>query len=129
MPERTNKASARSYFESVLNAGDLDVAEHIFANEVLFHYPMGELRGLDSVKQYIGAVRTAFPDIAFKIEDLFGENDRVACRWTLKGTQTGEFRGNPPSGKTVQVPGNTIFQFSDGKIEELWITFDPSLLV
>ncbi len=129
MPKRTSKATARAYFESVLNAGDLDVAEQIFADEVLFHYPLGELSGLDSVKQYIGTVRTAFPDIRFTVEDLFGEDNRVACRWTLRGTQTGKFRGNPPSGKRVQVPGNTIFRLSDGRIEELWISFNPNLLV
>ena len=129
MSNRNNKAIARSYFEDILNAGDLDVVDGIFSVDVVFHYPLGELNGLDAVRQYIGAVRTAFPDIRFTIEDLFAEEDRVACRWTLRGTQTGEFRGNPPSGKQVEVPGNTIFRFSEGKIEEIWIAFNPNLLI
>ena len=90
---------------------------------------MGAMNGLEMVKQYVRAGRTAFPDIRCEVHDLFGEGERVGCRWTLTGTQTGEFRGNPPTGKSVEVPGNTIFHVQDGKIRELWIAFNPSLLI
>jgi len=129
MPNRNNKASARSCFEDIRNASDLDVVDRIFSLDVMFHYPLGELNGLDAVRQYIGAVRTAFPDIRFTMEDLFAEEDRVACRWTPRGTQTGEFPDKRPSGKQVEVPGNTIFRFSQGRIEEIWIAFNPNLLI
>jgi predicted ester cyclase len=70
MSNRNNKTSVRSYFEDILNAGDLDVVDRIFSADVVFHYPLGELNGLDAVRQYVGVVRTAFPDIRFTIEDL-----------------------------------------------------------
>jgi predicted ester cyclase len=56
------------------------------------------------VKEYVEVVRTFFPDILFQVHDLFGELHRVGCRWTLTGTQTGEFKGNPPTGRQVEVP-------------------------
>lgn len=129
MSARKNKDSVRAYFEKLVNAGDLAVADAIFSPDVRFHYPLGELEGIGPLKQYLAAVRKAFPDIQFVIEDLFGEADLVACRWILNGTQTGEFRGNPPSGRRVQVPGNTIFRISNAAIREMWVAFNPALLV
>jgi predicted ester cyclase len=80
------------------------------------------------VKSYLAAVRKAFPDIRFTIEDIFGEGDLVATRWTLLGTQTGELRGRQPTGKSVTVPGNTIFRLREGRIVEMWVAFDPGRL-
>lgn len=126
MTVQTNKTAVRSYFDKF---ADLTVADAIFRFEIQFHYPLGNLDGLDAVKRYLAAVRTAFPDIRFTVEDLVGERDLIAARWTLTGTQTGEFRGGPPTGKSVAVPGNTMFRFRDGKILEMWVAFDPARLL
>ena len=125
----SNKETARSYFERFVNGGNMAVADVIFAPDVRFHYPLGDLNDVNAVKSYIAAVRTAFPDLRFTIEDLFGEGERVAVRWSLVGTQTGEFRGKPPTGKQVKLPGNTIFRVQDGTIREMWIAFNPTLLM
>ena len=124
-----NKATARSYFEQVVNRGDMSAADAIFAPEVQFHYPLGDLSGTDSVKDYLAGVRTAFPDIHFTIADLVGEDSHVAARWSLIGSQTGKFGGKEPTGQRVSVPGITVFHFCDGKIQEMWIAFDPARLI
>jgi steroid delta-isomerase-like uncharacterized protein len=129
MNESDNKAAARAYFEQLLNRGNLCAATTILADDVAFNYPLGAIQGRDAVKEYVEAVRTAFPDIRFEIHDLFGELNRVGCRWTLTGTRTGQFKGNPPTGRQVEVPGNTVFDLRDGKIQTLWIAFNPALLV
>ena len=98
----------------------------IFIPEVRFQYPLGDLNGVEAVKGYIAAVRTAFPDVQFTVEDVFGEGERVAARWRLAWTQTGVFRGKLPSGKHVTVSGNTIFRVQSGKIHEMWVAFDPA---
>jgi predicted ester cyclase len=118
-------AAVRSYFERF---ADMAVADAIFGAQVQFHYPLGDLSGLEAVKGYIAAVRTAFPDIRFNIEDIFGEGELVAARWTLIGTQTGELRGRAPTGKLANLPGNTIFRLQEGRIVEMWVTFDPARL-
>ena len=45
------------------------------------------------------------------------------------GSQTGEFRGKAPTGQRVSVPGITVFHLLNGKINEMWIAFDPARLV
>ena len=50
-----NRAAARSYFEDMLNHGNMSAADAIFTSEVQFHYPLGDLSGADAVKAYIAA--------------------------------------------------------------------------
>jgi len=123
-----NKNTANSYFERLLNQGDISVADAIFASGIRFHYPLGILTGVDDVKQYIETFRTAFPDIHFTVAAFIGEGDKVSARWSLAGTQTGIFKGQAPTGKKVKIPGITIFEILNGKIAEMWIAFDPALL-
>ena len=129
MTAKTNKSVARSYFERVINQGDMLAADEIFSRDIQFHYPLGDLHSAEAVKDYLGAFRTAFPDIQFAVADLISDDNRTAARWSLVGTQTGEFRGNPPTNKKVSVPGITIFGFQDGKIDEMWVVFDPTRLI
>ena len=129
MTAAANKDATRTYFEQVLNRGDLAAADAIFAPDIQFHYPLGDLNGADAVKGYVAAVRTAFPDITFTVDDFIGEGHSVAARWSLVGSQTGEFRGEPPTGNRVSLPGNTVFHFVDDKIKEVWVAFDPAQFV
>ena len=123
-----NKATARSYYEQVLNHGNMSAADAIFAPDIQFHYPLGTLSGAGTVKDYLAAFRTAFPDVHFTVADFVAEGNSVAARWTLTGTQTGELRGRAPTGQRVSVPGITVFHVVNGKIHEMWIAFDPASL-
>lgn len=122
-----NKASVRSYFEQLLNRGDMSAADAIFVQDVRFHFPLGDLSDVAAVKGWIAEARTVFPDMRFTVEDLFGEGELVAARWSMVGTQTGTFRGKPGTDKRVMVPGNTVFRLQDGKIREMWVAFNPAL--
>jgi hypothetical protein len=59
--------------------------------------------GPDGLIDLIKTWRTAFPDGRMEIDDLIVEGDTVAIRNTWHGTQTEEFYGIPPSGKSVAV--------------------------
>ena len=81
-------------------------------------------RGPEDVKRFMGEFRSAFPDFHTTIEDQIAEGDRVATRWTMRGTHEGEFRGIPATGNQISVTGIGIFRFSDGKVVESWDNFD-----
>jgi predicted ester cyclase len=38
----------------------------------------------DGFLQFLGALRSAFPDLAVTVEDLLAEGDEVAVRWTWR---------------------------------------------
>ena len=41
-------------------------------------------------------IRSAFPDWHSSVEEMLVDGDRVAERWTARGTHRGEFQGIPP---------------------------------
>jgi predicted ester cyclase len=42
------------------------------------------------------------------------EGDTVVSRWTLTGTQTGEFLGIAPTGRKIRVAGMSLDHLKDG---------------
>jgi steroid delta-isomerase-like uncharacterized protein len=67
---------------------------------------------------------TSFPDLRFTIEDQIAEGDRVVVRWTMRGTNLGEYQGWPPTGKTITVTGISAFRIAGGKIQEIHVNMD-----
>jgi steroid delta-isomerase-like uncharacterized protein len=63
-------------------------------------------------------MRAGFPDIQWTLEELIVEGDRVAARFTMRGTHLGSFLGVPPSGKTIEVKAVNFYRFADGQIVE-----------
>ncbi len=112
MSVEQHKAIVRRFVEEAWNNGNLDVLDEVCAP----NYTLYGLGGLQELKQGITDFRRAFPDLHFTIEEMIAEDDKVAYRWTLRGTQQGEWQGNPPTGKTTTTTGITILRFADGKI-------------
>lgn len=74
----------------------------------------------EDAKQFIGSLRTAFPDLKFTIEHLFGEEDKIVVHVVGPGTHRGEFMGIPATGKKVILRGTTILRLANGKVVERW---------
>ena len=64
------------------------------------------------------------PDLHVTLDDLIAEGDQVVTRWTMTGTQRGEFMGIPPTGKPVTVTGISIVRYAGGKQVEAWNEWD-----
>ena len=47
-----------------------------------------------------------------------GSPDRVAERWTGRGTHRGELMGIPATGKAVAAPGSVFYRVAGGRIAE-----------
>jgi steroid delta-isomerase-like uncharacterized protein len=78
------------------------------------------MSGIDSLKKEIMYWRTAYPDFHITVDEEIYCVGRVAVRWTINATNTGQGR-YPPTGKKVVVPGMSIFHISGGKIIDEWI--------
>jgi predicted ester cyclase len=69
-------------------------------------------------------VARIFPDWYSTFEELIAEEDRVAERWTGRGTHLGELQGIPPTGKRVEGPGSVFYRIVGGKIVAFRGQFD-----
>lgn len=58
------------------------------------------------------------------MEDLVAEGDRVAVRWTWKGTHKGTFGGFLPSQKQLANDGMAIYQVKDSEVVRAWTQTD-----
>ncbi len=121
--------------------GDIEEMASFWAAESINHggrTAAGEVRrpmpvGIDGVKRVFRSLRTAFPDRAHVVEDIFATGDRVVCRMTMRGTHQGvpEFpvEGGmlstvPPTGKSYEIQHIHIFRMAEGKITEHWAARD-----
>jgi steroid delta-isomerase-like uncharacterized protein len=128
MSTEENKALVHRYYEAwneALNKQNLAGVDELFAPDFVIHgtglFPDMDLAG---VKQVFTAWWTVFPDWHYTLEDLIAEGDKVAHRYTVRGTHQGEIMGIPPTGKRVSATGIEIDRIKDGKIVESWFSSD-----
>ena len=69
-------------------------------------------------------LRKALPDRVDAIEDIVAEGDRVAMRWHLNATHTGNLFGIPPTGRRIDIYEVGFFRVVEGKIVEGWFMCD-----
>ena len=126
MSAENNEAIIRRAYEEVWNQGKIDVADEVVAPDMIRHDPgtPDVTGGLEAHKELVATLRAAFPDLHLSIEDLLSEGNKVALRFTFRGTHKGEFMGTAATGKQVTVSGLEIAHFKDGKCVEHWVNWD-----
>ena len=112
------------YFEEWGNHGDTKAADELIATNVTLRNPPAVLHSLEDYKQGMAAFHKAFPDLHFTVEEMISEKDKVLVRWSLRGTQLGEYQGRPATDKPVLVTGMSLFRLADGKIQEITVSMD-----
>jgi steroid delta-isomerase-like uncharacterized protein len=118
MTAEENKALVRRFVEEFWNQGNTSAADELMAGDVEIHMPTGDTVDLDELKGFNGRWRESFPDWHSTFEELVAEGDRVAERWTGRGTHLGELMGIPPTGRRVEAPGSVFYRITGGKIVE-----------
>ena len=117
-----HKALIRRFYEEVWNKGNLDAADTIFADDYVRHdlRPGNPLPGPAGQKKIAADFRAAFPDLHMTIDVIVAEGDMIAARWTMEGTNTGQWGNIPPTGKRAKFSGVNIFRIANGRVVEIW---------
>ena len=118
MTTEENVLAVRDFIERAWNAGDEAVFEEHLAPELA--YPGGR----DGFKAMVLGFRSAFPDLAMEVRDMFGAGEKVVTRFTIRGTHQGEFLGIAPTGRSVEFDGIAIDLMRDGQRVDLWGQLD-----
>ncbi|AVC48596.1 snoaL-like domain protein [Rhizobium leguminosarum bv. viciae] len=63
-------------------------------------------------------MRGGFPDIQWTLEEIIAEDDKIAARFTMRGTHHGPFLGVEPTGKSITVQAVNFYRLADGKFVE-----------
>ena len=117
------------FIEEVWNKGDLSVVDELCAPDIVRTEPPSTgavTNGIEELKQFVVAVRTAFPDVKITIDrGMIARANRVTAQWTFSGTHQGEFMGVAATGKKVTNTGISILTFAKGKIVADSAMWDP----
>jgi ubiquinone/menaquinone biosynthesis C-methylase UbiE/predicted ester cyclase len=112
--------TARRALEEVCSGRNLDGIPRDYHPDFVDHVNRFTYRGHDGARQSVALYLALFPDLSFDVDDQVTEGDKVASRWTLRGTH---------KGREVELRGIVISRFEDGRIIEDWAASDTSELI
>jgi predicted ester cyclase len=114
-------AKGRWATEEAWCKSNLDALDEIFAPDFIIHAPsFPDIKGLEAYKQYILTARQAFTNIRFDWEEMIGEGNTIACRYTMRMKHTGVSPRFPvpPTGKELVLKGCAFLHLKNGKAVE-----------
>src|ERR1044071_1558224 len=122
-----NKEIARRWFEEVWNQDRIELLPELMHPDAPIYdvgAPGEVRRGPEGFRPAYEKLKGAFPDIHFTIEEIIGERDIVALRWTARMTHRGPHLGFAPTSAQVTVSGMGFARVHDGKVAEAWNNWD-----
>ena len=84
----------------------------------------GQPPGPKGAKQTLAELRTAFPDMTIKIQEVLQDRNKVIVRSEIAGTQRNAFMGFAAKNRKMTIQAIDIHEFKDGKIVRTWHTED-----
>jgi steroid delta-isomerase-like uncharacterized protein len=101
-----------------------DLSHHgdFLHEDIEVHQPGADpVVGLDAYLAMMEANYAGMSDFRVVLDDEFATDDRVVCRWVITGRHTGDVFGNPATGKELQFPGVSVWEFDHGKARRGWV--------
>lgn len=106
-------------FEKMINTADEILANELIAEDASFYTPVSNepLYGGSGYLSVVHWMRRGFSDVQWKLEEIIAEENKVAVRWILTGTNDGEFMGIHATGTKIETSVMNFYYFNqDGKI-------------
>lgn len=109
------------FMDEVWNQGDFSCLGVLVADTYTVYSDPGDPWNGKSIDHEtfvtrVGYTRRAFPDVRFNIEEAIASDDKVAIRWTMTGTHTGDLLSLPATNKPFAIQGMTFYYVEAGKI-------------
>ena len=121
-----NKTAIKQWFDSFNRGRDaaLAVPDEVVTHDYVMHDPSGDLHGREALREFVRSLFGGLPDLTMALDEIMAEGDRLAYRFTVSGTHTGELMGLAATGKHVEVSITSMARFAGGKMAEEFQTWD-----
>jgi predicted ester cyclase len=121
VPETPDTAhTARRALEVVCSGQDPAAIPDHYHRQFVDHVNGTTLRGHDGVRKSVAFYETLLENLQFTVDDQVTEGDKVASRFTMRGTR---------DGRQIALHGIVISRFEDGLIIEDFAVTDSLELV
>lgn len=98
----SKKTIVKDYIEKVINTGDIGIITRFISHDYVEIYNNKRFPiGIEGAIEHIKGVRNTYPDLKLSIDNQIEEGDFVATCYTMRGTHTGSWMGNKPTGKKM----------------------------
>jgi predicted ester cyclase len=101
---------------------DLETGLKYIAPESL---DQGQRAGREDWRRKWEYMRAGCPDMEVITEHSVENGEWVANRYTIRGTHTGDFFGQPPTGERFEIKGMDMVRVQDGRLVEHWAFAEP----
>ncbi len=115
----------KTYIDT-FNRQDLDAWLATFAPDGTYSDP-GTAQPLagQALKDHFGGVFAGFPDWTCETVAVYAITEHLAVwRWVIRGTHTGSYRGLPPTGRSVILPGCEFIEVRTARVQRVEGYFD-----
>lgn len=124
MSDQEAKALMDSYMET-MNKADLDLVDEIISPDFVLRTPFlpEPLVGIENYKNLVTNTSNTFSDFNANIDEINVKGDKVWCRFSMEGVNTGLLGELPATEKSFHITGLAITHIVDGKIvadETFW---------
>lgn len=127
---QAHKAVVQAFNEAV-NDRAFDRLDGLVKSGFVRHSPATpgvQVRSREAFVAYLQRNQVIFPDERVQMHRLVAEGDYVGFWATYSGTQQGAMPTPegmlPPTDRAMEMPFSGIFRLEDGKVAELWVTWD-----
>jgi steroid delta-isomerase-like uncharacterized protein len=111
-------AIGRCYFDAVA-ARDVEAMTAFWEPGCIDElHGLASLRAPEGIREWFANTFRAVPDFQMKVIDLIAGDDKVAVRWHMTGTFSGDarFEGAIATGEKIDITGCDVLTVRDGKI-------------
>ncbi|HEY1968924.1 MAG TPA: ester cyclase [Pseudonocardia sp.] len=110
-----------------MNSRELDQLDDIVTEDFTRHCeatPDVVVGSREDFKEFLRAYTASFPDNVQTFEQLVVDDDRAGFWATYEGTQQGDLGPFPASGRKTKFSFGGVARIRQGRIAELWVTWD-----
>ncbi|MCS6801360.1 MAG: ester cyclase [Chloroflexota bacterium] len=125
MTDDERKAVVQRFYDEVVNRGNFDRVDELFSDDFVNHDQNPAFSpGRAGIKELFRHLRTGFPDLHYRVDELLVSGEKVIDRGTATGTHSGPYGPYPPSGRRFEMKEMHIYTVRDGRITERWAVAD-----
>ena len=124
-----NLAAARAWMQAMVEHDPTKMGAMAVGDVKVLEVAEGEVHeGRDFLIWAYEDLFRGYPDCTCEIINEFAGDDQVMIEVQWRGTETGVFRGQPPSGSRVDLRIGYVFKYVDGFISAITEYYDAATL-